>query len=59
VLDLFLFAAATESLQFLTLDRTPGFYDLRLDSLGMLLGFSLFLLVLPLARRFRPPPEGA
>lgn len=51
--DLLLFAAVTESLQFLTLDRTPGFYDFRLDFYGILLGLLFFLLLLPLWKKLR------
>jgi len=51
--DLLLFAAVTESLQFLTMDRTPGFYDFRLDLYGLTLGFLLFLFLFPLLCKIR------
>mgnify|MGYP001080072852 CR=1 FL=1 len=41
--DVLLFAAATESLQFLTMDRTPGFADWLIDIFGMLSALILFL----------------
>lgn len=41
--DVLLFAAATESLQYLTFDRTPGFADWLMDVFGMLTAFILFL----------------
>ena len=41
--DMLLFAAVTESLQHLTLDRTPGFGDFITDARGMLLAFVVFL----------------
>ena len=44
-LDVLLFAAVSESLQYLTLDRTPGFYDWMTDIYGMLLAFIIFLIV--------------
>ncbi len=43
--DILLFAAATESLQYLTLDRTPGIHDWLVDFGGMAAAFLLFLLV--------------
>jgi VanZ family protein len=43
--DILLFAAITESLQHLTLDRTAGLSDLRNDLYGMLTAFVLFLVV--------------
>lgn len=49
--DVLLFAAVTESLQFLTLDRTAGMIDLLIDVYGMAVAFVLFLAVLPLVRR--------
>ncbi len=47
-IDVLLFAAITESLQFLTLDRTAGILDLRTDLYGMALAFVVFLAVRPL-----------
>ena len=44
-LDILLFAAISESLQYLTNDRIPGWFDWRTDLYGMLLAFILFLLV--------------
>lgn len=44
-LDILLFAAVSESLQFLTLDRTPGFSDWLIDIYGMLLALLLFLIL--------------
>ena len=41
--DLLLFAAITESLQHLTLDRRPGFSDWLMDVYGMLAALALFL----------------
>lgn len=43
--DILLFAAVTESLQHLTLDRTAGISDWRTDVYGLLSGFGAFLLV--------------
>lgn len=51
--DVLLFALVTESLQFLTIDRTAGVSDLRVDVYGMLAAFVLFLIVLPFVRRFQ------
>ncbi len=51
--DVLLFAAVTETLQFLTLDRTAGVSDLLMDVYGMAVAFVLFLAVLPLVRRFQ------
>jgi hypothetical protein len=51
-LDVLLFAAITESLQFLTLDRSAGVGDLRIDLYGMAAALLLFLMVLPAVRRF-------
>ena len=48
--DVLLFAAITESLQFLTPDRTPGIGDLRIDIRGMAVALLLFLALLPLLR---------
>lgn len=50
--DVLLFAVVTEALQFLTNDRTAGVSDLRFDLYGMGTAFLLFLMVLPLIRRF-------
>ncbi len=50
--DVLLFAAVTESLQFLTVDRTAGIGDLRIDLYGMATALLLFVLLLPLIRRF-------
>ena len=44
MLDILLFAAITESLQYLTMDRTPGWSDFRTDVFGMVLAFLMFLL---------------
>ncbi|MDF7800859.1 VanZ family protein [Pontiellaceae bacterium B1224] len=44
-LDILLFAAVSESLQFLTMDRTPGISDWMIDLYGMLLALILFLLL--------------
>ena len=49
-IDVLLFAAVTESLQFLTLDRTAGVGDLRIDLYGMAAALLAFLVVLPLVR---------
>lgn len=49
--DILIFAAITESLQQLTLDRAAGFGDLWLDVCGMFLAFIVFLCILPLVRR--------
>ena len=46
--DILIFAAVTESLQFLTIDRTAGILDLQTDLYGMAMAFVLFLLVRPL-----------
>ena len=42
--DMLLFAAVTEALQFLTLDRAAGISDWLTDVYGMLLALVLFLL---------------
>ena len=42
--DILLFAAVSESLQYLTSDRTPGFSDWMMDVYGMLTALILFLL---------------
>ena len=47
-LDILLFAAITEALQFLTLDRSAGLADLRIDLYGMAGALLLFLAVRPL-----------
>lgn len=52
-LDMLLFAAVTEALQFLTIDRTAGISDLRIDVYGMVLALILFLFMLPLVDRLR------
>lgn len=49
--DILLFAAVTEALQCLTLDRSAGVRDLLVDVCGMVAAFVLFLAVLPLVRR--------
>jgi VanZ family protein len=46
--DILLFAAITESLQHLTLDRTAGLSDLLTDVYGMVAALLLFLCVRPL-----------
>lgn len=43
--DILLFAAVTESLQYLTLDRAPGISDWLTDVYGMVSAFVLFVLV--------------
>ena len=50
--DVLLFAAVSESLQYLTFDRSAGISDLMIDLYGMGLAFLIFLLVLPVLRRF-------
>ncbi len=50
--DLLLFATITESLQYLTIDRTPGITDWLTDVYGMLAAFLLFLIVLGIHRFF-------
>ncbi len=50
--DVLLFAAVSESLQFLTIDRKAGVSDLLIDVYGMAAAFLLFLVLLPLVRRF-------
>ncbi|WP_372846907.1 VanZ family protein [Pontiella sp.] len=57
--DILLFAAITESLQNLTLDRTAGLSDLRNDLYGMLTAFVLFLLVRLFLRLNDPKNEKA
>ena len=49
-LDVLLFAAITEALQYLTRDRTAGVADLRIDLYGMAFALLLFCLVRPLVR---------
>ncbi len=44
VFDMLLFAAVTEALQFLTLDRSAGLRDMLTDAAGMTTGLLLFLL---------------
>jgi len=44
-LDILLFAAITESLQFLTMDRTPGIKDWFVDFYGMLTALLLFVVL--------------
>ncbi len=56
-IDVLLFAAITESLQFLTLDRSAGVGDLRIDLYGMAAALLLFLMILPVVRRFRVKPS--
>ena len=51
--DVLLFAAMTESLQYLTLDRTPGVRDWLVDVCGMAAAFACFLVVL-MVFRLRP-----
>ncbi|MEA2068728.1 MAG: VanZ family protein, partial [Verrucomicrobiota bacterium] len=43
--DILLFAAVTESLQHLTLDRTAGILDWRTDVYGLLTGLAVFLVI--------------
>ena len=52
-LDILLFAAITEALQYLTLDRTAGILDLRTDLYGMASALLLFLAVRPLLLKKR------
>lgn len=56
-LDILLFAAITESLQLLTLDRTAGIGDMRIDVYGMALALLVFLAVLPVVRRIQRPKQ--
>ncbi len=56
--DILLFAVVTESLQFLTLDRTPGWWGLILDIYGMVTALAIFLIVLPLLRRYGGSESG-
>jgi VanZ family protein len=51
--DILLFAAITESLQHLTLDRTAGIYDWLTDVYGMLSALVLFLVVQGLSLKYR------
>jgi hypothetical protein len=44
-LDLSLFAAMTESLQYLTMDRSPGVMDWAIDLCGITTAFIIFLLL--------------
>lgn len=44
-LDVLLFAAVSESLQYLTMDRTPGFSDWMIDVYGMITAFLAFLIL--------------
>lgn len=44
-LDILLFAAITESLQFLTMDRSPGIQDWFVDFFGMLTALFLFVVL--------------
>ena len=46
-IDILLFAAITESLQYLTHDRTPGIHDWLIDVYGMFTALILFLLLFP------------
>jgi hypothetical protein len=48
--DVLLFAGVTESLQYLTLDRTPGIHDWFLDVSGMAAAFTCFLMALLIYR---------
>jgi len=48
--DVLLFAGVTESVQYLTLDRTPGIRDWLVDMFGMAVAFAFFLVVLPVFR---------
>ncbi len=41
--DILIFAAITESLQYLTIDRTAGVLDWQMDIYGLLTGFGLFV----------------
>lgn len=50
IFDIVLFAGVTESLQYLTFDRIPGFHDWLFDVYGMLCAFLLFALIYPLVR---------
>ncbi|HSR88575.1 MAG TPA: VanZ family protein, partial [Pontiella sp.] len=48
--DMMLFAGITESLQYLTLDRTPDVQDWLVDVYGMAAAFACFLFVLVIFR---------
>lgn len=48
--DIMVFSAVTESLQHLTLDRTPGFRDWLVDLYGMAAAFAAFVALLLLLR---------
>lgn len=50
-LDVLLFAAITESLQFLTIDRSAHPNDLLIDVYGMGVAFVVFLCLLPVVRK--------
>ena len=51
-LDILLFAAVSESLQYLTMDRTPGVSDWMTDVYGLTTAFAVFLIVRTAARIF-------
>lgn len=51
--DVLLFAAVTEALQCLTLDRSAALRDILVDVFGMITALVLFLAMLPLVRRLR------
>ena len=58
--DILIFAAITESLQHLTLDRSAGLSDLKIDLYGMAATLLLFLAVRPLLlglKSFRTNPK--
>jgi VanZ family protein len=48
--DVLLFAGVTESLQYLTLDRTPGVLDWLVDMYGMAFALACFLVLLLIVR---------
>ena len=52
-IDVLIFAAITESVQFLTLDRKAGVADLLTDIYGMATALVLFLAVLPFVRHYQ------
>jgi VanZ family protein len=57
-LDILLFAGVTESLQYLTMDRTPSVSDWIIDIFGLLTAFTLFLTIRFIAHfipRFEKP----
>ncbi len=51
--DILLFAAVTESLQHLTLDRTPGMHDWLVDASGMATALLFFVLALSIRKALK------